>query len=539
MDLKELQSLKVLIVDDFAEVRRSTKSMLYSLGFKTAMDAYDANSATKMLQENSFDLILCDYNLGDSRNGLRLLEEWRHDKLITPKTIFVLITGDTSKPIVVSAMEHQPDDYLSKPFTADILNVRISRWFERRRIMHKISVLRDRKDWVRLGKASVQVIKRYPRYRAQAQKFYAESLIQRKRYGDAESFLQGLLDRRYQSWAHMELCKILIAKGELETAEDNLRDLILNDLNQIEAYDYLAYVLGKRGNKKEQQQVLVQAIRLSPQNFSRLNRLTSVALENGDYHRASLSLKDLVTMSTNTMHESVELYQRYVHNLSIEQEIPNSRSRAREIGKEIIRITKRMRSKYGQEVNARVFLDAISVKTSSDPSSHTFGDKLDRLLAMTLDNVDHINSISALTLVGTFYAAGRYNDGDELVRRFSQRFKRKPAIIKELKLLQAEPVSLAIRQQAHELNVRGIKLYEKDSYGEAIQLFKQAMELSPRHSGIILNLVQSQVRMMKAAKPNPVIVKECRGYLERLDYLPREHGQYTRYKKLKEQFSKL
>ena len=49
-------SMKILIVDDFATMRRIMKNILKQLGFSDITEADDGTTALEELQKNTFDL---------------------------------------------------------------------------------------------------------------------------------------------------------------------------------------------------------------------------------------------------------------------------------------------------------------------------------------------------------------------------------------------------------------------------------------------------------------------------------------------------
>jgi DNA-binding response OmpR family regulator len=73
------------------------------------------------IRNNTPDIILCDYMLGDGRSGQQMLEELRRFNLLPDETIFMMVTGEQSYEQVVSAVELVPDDYIIKPFSPDKL----------------------------------------------------------------------------------------------------------------------------------------------------------------------------------------------------------------------------------------------------------------------------------------------------------------------------------------------------------------------------------------------------------------------------------
>ncbi|MDM7919704.1 MAG: response regulator [Methanosarcina sp.] len=56
-------SIKVLVVDDFATMRRIVKGVLKQLGFNDIIEAEDGNMALKELQKEKIGLIVSDWNM--------------------------------------------------------------------------------------------------------------------------------------------------------------------------------------------------------------------------------------------------------------------------------------------------------------------------------------------------------------------------------------------------------------------------------------------------------------------------------------------
>jgi len=540
MDFSDLKNKKALVIDDFENVRKSIKGMLLELGFQTVTESYDGNTATKAMTEAQYDLILCDFNLGKGRDGLRLLEEWRSKKMMAQSAIFVLITGETSREIVVSALEFQPDDYLAKPFTMDVLSKRLGRWFERRQVLLPLLVSMEKDDWEAVGQSSRQIIEDHPRYRSAAQKQYVEALIQQNQLTEAENFLHGLLDKRYQSWAQTALHRIDLIQNKLEAAEAGLKKVIQRDPNDLEAYDYLAKSLAIQKKDEELQEWVEMAVSRAPRNIDRQKHLVKVTQRNFNYQRGNQAFKEIINLSNETMHESIDTYQQYIKSLQHESRVCEEGTRKKDIQKEISNTSKRMSDRYSNNPNPRIFNKALTVHNSGEAAAHKFTKPLNELFALCFDVIDEIIPDTALFVAETYYLAERYSDADELVRQFRIKFKTQPNIIKQLDDLQEEPGSLpSSKEEAKALNMKGIELYKEKQYLESIEFFKRAMTLSPRHPGIILNFVQSHLLRMKTEGTNPPAIEECLSCIDRLNYLPNDHYQYERYSKLKQNLKSL
>lgn len=539
MDLSYLKKKKILVVDDFANVRKSVRGQLMDLGIEQVWEAASPDKATNAVRETRFDLILCDYNLGKGRDGARLLEEWRTRRMMGPDTIFVLITAETARDVVISALEFQPDDYLAKPFTMEVLENRLHRWFERRNTLMPMTVSMEKQDWAAVAQSAKEIIENHPRYRSIGQKAYAEALIQQQDYTAAEHFLLGVLDKRYQSWAQTQLHRLDVLQKKYQAAEVGLVAVLTRDPNLMEGYELLIDALLAQNKLEEAQSWLESAVLRSPKNIQRQRKLVLLAQNNQDFRRASQASRDVMSMSAGTMHETIGNYFAYLRTLRQEADAADADERRREINREITSVTRKINERFPQDINARFYSKALAIMNDRHNDTLKHEKTLDTLYTEVFENVDLVEQETALLLAETYYQVDRLSDADSLVAQFRKRFSDQPDVIRRLDELQVEPVSMASRKEAKQLNLKGIELYKSKDYAGSIRFFEDAMKLSPRHPGIILNLVQSHLLRMKADGVDSDDVAECLDVVRRLEYLPEDHYQYERYTKLRSNLESL
>lgn len=94
--------------------------------------------------QTSFDIILCDYYLGAVTNGQQFLEHLRNRRMIARSTLFIMITAEKNHDSVITAAECMPDDYLLKPFTADLFASRVEKLLEKKRRLARIDAMQDK-----------------------------------------------------------------------------------------------------------------------------------------------------------------------------------------------------------------------------------------------------------------------------------------------------------------------------------------------------------------------------------------------------------
>jgi len=101
---------KILIIDDDVFICNVLEKFLKDNAFEVK-SAYSAASGKKLLKEEDFDVVLCDYRLPDS-DGIRMLETILR---LNPRTRVVVITAYADVNIAVKLIKSGADDYVVKP----------------------------------------------------------------------------------------------------------------------------------------------------------------------------------------------------------------------------------------------------------------------------------------------------------------------------------------------------------------------------------------------------------------------------------------
>ena len=97
------------------------------LGIKNIHNSSNAEDAMEMVTSEKYDVILCDYNLGDGQNGQQFYEELMHKNILDYGTIFIMVTAENTMDMVMAAVEYRPDAYLNKPFPNNVLINRLEK----------------------------------------------------------------------------------------------------------------------------------------------------------------------------------------------------------------------------------------------------------------------------------------------------------------------------------------------------------------------------------------------------------------------------
>ena len=115
--------MRVLVVDDYATMRRIIRNLLIQIGITYVEEASDGISALQRLRESKYNLVISDENM-EPMTGLQLLKEIRNDSKLQG-TLFIMVTAESSTGNVIAAKQAGVSNYLVKPFNAETLKKKI------------------------------------------------------------------------------------------------------------------------------------------------------------------------------------------------------------------------------------------------------------------------------------------------------------------------------------------------------------------------------------------------------------------------------
>ncbi|HEY0834131.1 MAG TPA: chemotaxis response regulator CheY [Azospirillum sp.] len=115
--------MKILVVDDYATMRRIVRNLLTQIGYTDIDEAGDGVQALAKLREAKFGLVISDWNM-EPMTGLQLLKEIRADAKLAPLP-FIMVTAESKTENVIAAKQAGVNNYIVKPFNAETLKMKI------------------------------------------------------------------------------------------------------------------------------------------------------------------------------------------------------------------------------------------------------------------------------------------------------------------------------------------------------------------------------------------------------------------------------
>ncbi len=133
MEEYDFKDLSVLVCDDSLQIRALVKNCLMAFGINDILEASSAEAAFEKLLESNPDLLITDWNLGESC-GLELVRRIRTSmEAPNPYVPIIMLTGHSEMERVETARDAGVSSFLAKPMSAQSLFKRLASLVEDQR----------------------------------------------------------------------------------------------------------------------------------------------------------------------------------------------------------------------------------------------------------------------------------------------------------------------------------------------------------------------------------------------------------------------
>ena len=516
MSRLDLSKLKFLVIDDFAGYRSMVKGILRSACANHIDDASDGPSAIKKLTQNQYDVILCDYNLGEGQNGQQILEEVKFRDLLGYSTIYIMVTAENTMDMVMGAVDYKPDEYLTKPFTKEVLGKRLDKIILKKAGLKSIYRASDKGQYEKALKLCDASMKENPKLLLEIAKLKGELCLKVDKVDLAEKVYNKVLTIREFAWAKLGLAKVNMRRNEFSEAQEILEDLIEENKTFAEAYDLLAEAYEKDGDLENAQQIITKAIKLSPNTVTRHKALGLVALKNNDLDMAERSCKKAIKLGKYSYLKSSS---DYVRLAKVHMEKKNT--------DEALRIINEAKQDYRHDpdglIHIRIMTGKIQKSKGNDDVAQDIFDNV--LKDFTVQSGDLSEEVIA-DMAETCSDFGE----DEMA----------DAILKDLKGglsdSEIEKRERAKRYKLLQMNREGMKIYANGDIEKAMSLFEKAADGLQDNISINMNAAQAYVAYVQKHNENKDMLDKARKYL---DISKEIDAKNEKYLKLEDMYKKL
>ncbi len=537
LDLVKLYSTRrALIVDSYPDMRASIRRMLKVAGFEHIELATDAAEALGYCREVSFDLIICDYALGDGRNGQQLLEELRHDELLSPSAAYILVTAETTRSMVYGALEHKPDDYLTKPFTQAVLQARIDRIMLEKAYFDLVHVAMEQGEFERAATLAAELGEKTPAYRKSAQRLQGQALLRAREFSAALEIYQQQMASRRVEWACIGAAQSLMGLERWSKAREILEELVEHGSQNLDVFDALALTELVDGRPEVAQTLLERAVIASPQGIDRQSRLVQVALMNFDLVVAEKAARKTRKLAARSCKDTAEpdfaVLRCLVKKAQLEPEA------AEECMDELKSELPLIRKRYAADEQVQLQASLFEVRLKIEQGMAEDARSLCQRLYKSYCSAEPMSAAAGLDMAATCISVGQRDQAQAVLAELAERFADDPAILACVDALADEPVRERARVNASQINRQGKALFESGAYPGAIEHFRSAVLRYSNNVAIRLNLVLAIYKELQE-RFDTELLEEGQQHLQSLAFVDERHEAYPRFQSLYKALQKL
>jgi len=122
---RQLETLKVLIVDDEPSMRKVTRALLQAIGVREIYEANDGRRGLEVICLRAPDIVILDWEM-PSLNGPEFMRAVRSPgEFPLPDVPVIMLTGHSERSRVIESVRLGVNEYLLKPVSAAAILARI------------------------------------------------------------------------------------------------------------------------------------------------------------------------------------------------------------------------------------------------------------------------------------------------------------------------------------------------------------------------------------------------------------------------------
>jgi len=511
----DLSRTSFLIIEDFESMRAILRDILTRAGAKKITLAVNAGNAVSMLEQNLYDVILCDLHLGQGKNGQDILEEARHRALLAPQAVWLMVSSEKASEMVTGTVESRPDDYLIKPITETLLFSRLTRQMSKKQQLAPIEIAMRGHEYLkalRLADAQIENAKNHTAITWDLKRLKAELAMHSGEHGMARAIYEEALGLRNLPWARLGLAKIHYNEGHYDDARRELKEITDGNRAYLEAHDWLARTLDKLGDHEGAQNVLQRALATSPRAPLRQFHLGEVAQRRGQLETAANAFKNSIELARNTPLKTPNAYLA----LSQVQLAQNDTDAA-------LSTLSSLSIDMRDTSTARLMAQAMQIPVRMKKGDREIAENLARQLSKELKaQAQHLPPEALFNLAGPLLELGDTATASALLSSVVGNNHEHPEYLLRAQEIytqaglenEGREVVQAAARAATDIMNRGVKLSRDGKLGEAIKLTREARTKMPNNARLLLNHAFLLIAWMERHGRNTTLNKEARGCIE-------------------------
>ncbi|WP_077343080.1 tetratricopeptide repeat-containing response regulator [Pseudocolwellia agarivorans] len=526
----------ILIIDGIRQSREILKQFAQSINALRIDTSHHAPDIISKCENIDYEVILLGYDLGENRkNGQQILEELRVKNLISRQCTIIMITAEITQSMVLAALEHKPDDYLTKPYTLGEISSRLEKCLLKKQAMAPIYNAMDNQNYNDVISLSTSMAEMNPQYRSECLGIISRQYYELEQYDLAKEIYLDYKNQENCQWAVIGLSKIAIINKDYLTAKNYLKALIEDYPHYLSSYDWLAKTYQLLEEPIKAEETLEKAISISPRSVPRLKRYADQCLSNQNFEKATNAYKNTHDLAYHSIHRKPENTINFAEAL-LEYSDQLSTYQIKQLNNKAFDALKKMTRDFKQpeiKVMSLLLTSRLHNKVKDFSLSLTALNEAERLLKK--EDRDY-SAKGTLSIAKHLISLNKKEMGKNLIHTLAESTPDDTELMLEISKIIEQPITDKNKIEAQSALEIGTNLYRTGQYKLAIDKLSQALTLFPYHIGIKLNLYQAIIVSMEHSTIRDKDVIKAKLLTREFNQLSVNSESYFRYQKLKKRY---
>jgi CheY-like chemotaxis protein len=536
---------RVLIVDDQRPFLTLLRGVVNNMGAQSVVAVQNADSALAACKKEKFDFIICDLHLGaGKKNGYQFLEEARQKNLVKPETVFAVVSADSERPVVFGSVEHQPDDYLIKPFSQAQLNLRLSKAYQKRVKLRSVFDAMQKNDTTSAIAECRRLIMSGTKYTKTCCRLLAELYWKAAEYSQAKHMLTPLLEQKPQPWVSIALAKTDMFLGNYDAAISLAQDVSFRNPMLFEAQDIMAQCYLLQQEYSHALTAIERAIEIAPYSVERQLIACKIARENQHYEMVKLRSLDVWELSKKSIHRDISHLCSYFRSILDAAEHCEDKQIRSRYQHEMMTAIARYRhddalARIDEDFDYSIYENILTARIN-----YLDGRLLEAKRTLTecqqqiAVRFEQYPTAFAPDSIKVMLDLGEYDDAEHLSKLLAKSGKQLDD--GTLFALKSSADKTAERRRSYQnYNKLGIEHYNHGRYQEAYNAFIEAQKVSPVNTGIALNILQCNLKLIaKMKKPETRAINTLKQMYRHLKNMVMLEAHQQKFESLKNDIGK-
>tara|TARA_R110002167_G_scaffold8694_1_gene39768 strand:- start:7544 stop:9133 length:1590 start_codon:yes stop_codon:yes gene_type:complete len=468
----------VLIVAKKFDALGILKAQVSSLGAAEIHVASSANMALSMMRMQSFDFCFIENWLGDGeKNGYQVIEESIHEGLKKAVNSHILIMPEGSAGIANDSLECFAESFFVKPIDPKLFTNRLEKLVKLKQAIRPAETLIDQGEHTKALQIIAQLLRKFPTLAPYLTRLQGRLLLVTENYTEAVVLFERVVADRGSSWAYMGLGISAYNQGLYAEAMAHFNLVLERTPESIEAFDWLSKVYRAIGRNSEAQKLLERAVKLQPTAPILQSGLGNVASENSSWNVAIDAFRNSVKFALHSCHQQQHDYFGLARCLQTQVSAHGGANSSR-AEQEAVRTLEKVVFEYQKDQLIRFksrLMTSETYRLSGDIERANIAAKDAFEVYKTLDDSAQAEELDNLLegVEGTIL--------QQRVENYKAEFSRR----------------VFTETEWGRNNLKGMGLYRKGRFDEALECFLKALETVPNSPSVLLNLVQTGYELIQ------------------------------------------